>query len=125
MSTLFLSNPPINRDQLSLGYFLGINRELQRVHKKRLDRAVASVSPYVSKITAFAWDPMFTCRGKGSASLSVELLDGLNEPIISECRFHSQSNQSVVLIGYNFDALMLKFNVSLTSLRASSTNLMG
>lgn len=90
----------------------GLDREVQRVHKERLDIAVASVSPYVNKITAFAWDPMFTCTENGRASLAKEILEAIDQPIISQCRFHSQSNQSVVLIGYNFDALMLKFNVS-------------
>lgn len=82
------------------------------MHKERIDKALSSVSMYVNKITAFAWDPMFTCQENGGMSLVDEIIENVDQPIISECRFHSQSNQSVVLIGYNFDALMQKFNVS-------------
>lgn len=80
-----------------------MDRKVERVFKSRLDQALTHVGSLVSKVTAFAWDPLYTCTTKGFASLAEQIVRDHQRPIISECRFHSQQNQSIVLIGFNID----------------------
>lgn len=95
-------------------YVSGMDRKVQRVHKDRLDRAIAAVSSTaVNRISAFAWDPLFICKEGGDMSLVEEILANPGQPIISECRLHSQTNRSIVLIGYNLAyGLGAKYEVS-------------
>ena len=79
------------------------NKDLHRVTKKRLDKVLSDVGAMVSKVTALSFDPFFTCQGSESSTLSEEIKQDHAQPIISECRFHSPTNISVVVIGYNID----------------------
>jgi len=89
-----------------------MDRRVHSVYKHRLDQALTYVGAMVQKVTAFAWDPLFTCKEEGR-SLAEQIKIDYHRPIISECRFHSPSNQSIVVIGFNIDGPLTEpFQVS-------------
>lgn len=81
-----------------------VEGKVQAVSKQRLDKVLSDVGALVRKVTAFAWDPLFTCRNSSSnESLADEIQRAYATPIISDCRFHSEQNQSIVVMGFNID----------------------
>ena len=92
----------------------GMNRKVEPVFKSHLDRALTHVGSLVNKVAAFAWDPLFTCKERPSdISLAEQIKNDYQRPIISECRFHSPQNQSIVVLGFHIDGpLTQPFQVS-------------
>ena len=80
-----------------------MDKKVKSVDKSRLDHVLTHVGAMVSKVTAFAWDPLFTCSQKGRASLSQQIQQDWQRPIISECGFHSPQNLSIVVKGFHID----------------------
>ncbi|CAH1798289.1 unnamed protein product [Owenia fusiformis] len=79
----------------------GMERKVQRTDKSRIDWAITAAGSRVQKIVSFAWDPLFTCEpDPKKESLGAQISDQLETCIISECRFHTPHNLSVVVIGY-------------------------
>ncbi|XP_013395100.1 uncharacterized protein LOC106162369 [Lingula anatina] len=78
----------------------GIPAKVSPVDKSRVDWAIAAGGVSVQKIAAIAWDSLFTCTNQGS-SLAQQISDDNERPILSYCNFHSNWNQSVVVIGFN------------------------
>lgn len=80
----------------------GISRMLNRVTKTRIDRVLTHTGSAVQKIISSAWDPSFTCTTRShSTPLTNQIAEDATRPIIAKCGFHSVSNKSVVIIGYN------------------------
>lgn len=85
---------------------IGMDRKVQRVHKSRLDKAIESVGAQVNLLTAFAWDPLFTCKEGQKQSLYEEILYSTNKsPLISKCNFAkvSERNTTIEVLGYYLD----------------------
>lgn len=81
------------------------NAELMdRTSKSRIDHSLTAAGSTVQKVLSFAYDPDFTCTTKSyNVPLTDEISHDYGRPIISNCSFHSPSNRSVVLIGYNLE----------------------
>lgn len=92
----------------------GLDRMLNRVTKSRIDRILTHAGASTQKIVSQAWDPSFTCRTKNQTTpLRNQIEADKSRPIISHCSFHSSSNRSVVVIGYNLDGETQGFTVSI------------
>ncbi|KAK3577440.1 hypothetical protein CHS0354_032291 [Potamilus streckersoni] len=82
----------------------GMGEIRDRATRYRVESALNAAGAAISKVTAFAWDPGFTCGTKRDKSnLAIEIINNINNPIISHCSFHSSFNRSVVVIGYNLE----------------------
>ena len=91
----------------------GMSQLLERVTKSRIDWALTAASWNVQRVAGLAWDPCFTCRTEQHASpLAYQIKNDMNRPIIAKCFFHSSSNRSVVVIGYNLEGETQGFTVS-------------
>lgn len=99
-----------------------MDRKVEKVFKSHLDRALTHVGALVHKVSAFAWDPLLTCKEKKSDnSLAEQIKNDYQRPIISECRFHSPQNQSIVVLGFHLEGpLTQPFQVGLSSWIQSS-----
>ena len=85
---------------------------LDRTSKSRIDMALTVAGAQPEKIISFAWDSDFTCVGRYyNWSLAENIKRDGNRPIIANCSWHSPSNMSIVVIGYNLMGLMQTFTV--------------
>ena len=90
----------------------GLGQMLDRITKPKVDNVLTHLGVFGEKVTAFAWDPCFTCKTNNiSTSLSNQVKGDMNRPIIASCSFHSAFNRSVVVIGYNLLAETQAFKV--------------
>lgn len=85
-----------------------MERKVERVFKSRIDHALTHVGTLVPKVAAFAWDPLFTCSDRDGDSLEKQIKIDYLRPIISDCRFHSPQNLSVVLLGFHLEGSMFQ-----------------
>ncbi|ESO89240.1 hypothetical protein LOTGIDRAFT_154331 [Lottia gigantea] len=91
----------------------GMAELLDRTSKERIDRSLTVAGAFTQKIISFAWDSDYVCVSKKyNESLASTIRRDYGRPIISNCSFHSASNMSVVVIGYNLAGLMQKFQVN-------------
>lgn len=80
----------------------GMGQLVNSVTKSRVDRVLTHAGSAVQKVVAFAWDPSLTCNTRQHTSpVKNQIHADSSRPIISQCFFHSSSNRSVVVIGYN------------------------
>ncbi|KAL3881306.1 hypothetical protein ACJMK2_027759 [Sinanodonta woodiana] len=90
----------------------GMGEIRDRATRYRVESALNAAGAAISKVAAFAWDPGFTCGTKGDKSnLASEIMNNINNPMISHCAFHSSFNRSVVVIGYNLEGETQGFTV--------------
>ena len=90
----------------------GLAQMLDRVTKSRVDWALTAASWNVQKVASLAWDPCFTCKTATYTSpLALQIKNDMSRPIIARCSFHSEANQSVVVIGYNLEGETQGFTV--------------
>ncbi|XP_050391148.1 uncharacterized protein LOC126810221 [Patella vulgata] len=90
----------------------GMAELLDRTSKTRIDRALTVAGAFTQKIISFAWDSDYTCVSNNyTESLAATIRQNIEQPIVSNCSFHSANNQSVVIIGYNLAGLMQTFEV--------------
>ncbi|KAJ8315524.1 hypothetical protein KUTeg_007674 [Tegillarca granosa] len=91
----------------------GSGQIMDRTVKARIDRSLTGAGTTSQKIVSFAWDPDFTCTTEAhNGSLAVQIRSDSDRPIIADCFFHSPSNKSVVVIGYNLEGETQGFTVN-------------
>lgn len=95
----------------------GMAELIDRSTKSRIDWAISVAGSRVNKIITVAWDSDWTCTTVNNPkSLTQEVENDLLRPIISECRWHSKGNMSIVIIGFNLLGLTQKLHVSIQNI---------
>lgn len=89
---------------------------VHRVDKSHLDKALTHVGSMVQKVTAYAWDPLFTCTTSGDKkSLAQQITANSNQSVAGECSFvDPPGNLTIAMTGFNIDSPG-KFRVSMNN----------
>lgn len=93
--------------------FPGDGEAASRIDKGHIDRALTHAGSLVKKVTAYAWDPFFTCTtSQDKTALADQIGKEMNKSIDGECSFlDPPNNLTIAMTGFNLDSPG-KFRVS-------------